>query len=166
MKMNAIPIASLAVAAGAVAAALVLRQYTHTIDHQLNEEQRQVRELHRGRETPASPPEAEPKDRPGDEVWRAFRENEVAARAKYLRQVVRVRGEVARVYDDNAVAVVVLVNKGNFACQFPYADRDAQQAVKQLKPGQEVFVAGYCQGPDGPRILLSGCSVIREHQAD
>ncbi len=93
-----------------------------------------------------------------DELFDAFEEDEVAANAKYLDQVVEVTGEVAEVTENSAGQAVITITAAN--AMLGGISATLQEAGKaNVADGQTVTVKCRCTGYLMDVILIN-CTVL------
>lgn len=95
-------------------------------------------------------------------LWKAFDENEVSAEDAYKGKVVAVKGKIESITTSatgypqlNFTVDKVGIHK--VTCEF---DKDARAQIGKLKKGQQVLIAGTCQGMVLKSVFLRKCRVM------
>lgn len=90
-----------------------------------------------------------------------FDVNEDEANKKYLDKVILVKGEVTGVETDSSGKATVFLNSGDaissVTCSFYETESDA---VKALKPGDQVAIKGICTGKLID-VVFNKCSLVK-----
>lgn len=81
---------------------------------------------------------------PASKLWNAFKANEVAAKAKYAKQIVAIEGRVSKISESTFGSPEITINMDSYGmdtilCTFP---RSAAKDLAQISKGQRVIIGG------------------------
>lgn len=95
-------------------------------------------------------------------LWKAFDENEVAAEDAYKGKVMAVKGKIESITASatgypQVNFTVDRIGVHKVTCEF---DKEARAQIGKLKKGQQVLIAGTCQGMIIKSVFLRKCRIM------